>query len=144
MVENLTWSLITRSVTKKTQQRLNFLQSLRKAHLPPPTFHKAYGEHPEQLHHCLEWKLHTGYWIARPYCGQLRRVSESHFTQSQIFIVHAASTRLEALWKTPCTPHTNTSPSSHLPLLPDCATVSSSQAIRFLNTCQYPRKRCTI
>ncbi|KAK3508735.1 hypothetical protein QTP70_004280 [Hemibagrus guttatus] len=34
LVENLTWSLNTSSITKKTQQHLYFLRSLRKAHLP--------------------------------------------------------------------------------------------------------------
>ncbi|KAK3563536.1 hypothetical protein QTP86_030947, partial [Hemibagrus guttatus] len=36
LVENFTWSLNTSSINKKTQQRLYFLQRLRKAHLPPP------------------------------------------------------------------------------------------------------------
>ncbi|KAI5620346.1 gastrula zinc finger protein XlCGF28.1-like [Silurus asotus] len=36
LADNLTWSLNTSSITKKAQQRLYFLRSLRKAHLPPP------------------------------------------------------------------------------------------------------------
>ncbi|KAK3528738.1 hypothetical protein QTP70_011206 [Hemibagrus guttatus] len=36
LVEDLTWSLNTSSITKKAQQRLYFLRRLRKAHLPPP------------------------------------------------------------------------------------------------------------
>ncbi|KAK3532003.1 hypothetical protein QTP86_003229 [Hemibagrus guttatus] len=36
LVENFTWSLNTSSISKKAQQRLYFLRSLRKAHLPPP------------------------------------------------------------------------------------------------------------
>ncbi|KAK3563452.1 hypothetical protein QTP86_028887 [Hemibagrus guttatus] len=36
LVENFTWSLNTSSISKKAQQRLYFLQRLRKAHLPPP------------------------------------------------------------------------------------------------------------
>ncbi|KAK3550689.1 hypothetical protein QTP70_002389 [Hemibagrus guttatus] len=36
LAENFTWSLNTTSITKKAQQRLYFLQRLRKAHLPPP------------------------------------------------------------------------------------------------------------
>uniref|UniRef100_A0AAQ6IB52 Alkylated DNA repair protein AlkB homologue 8 N-terminal domain-containing protein n=1 Tax=Anabas testudineus TaxID=64144 RepID=A0AAQ6IB52_ANATE len=42
--ENLTWSLNTRSISKKAQQRLYFLRKLRKAHLPPPiltTFYRG-------------------------------------------------------------------------------------------------------
>ncbi|KAK3529468.1 hypothetical protein QTP70_031158 [Hemibagrus guttatus] len=35
LAEDLTWSLNTSSITKKAQQRLYFLQRLRKAHLPP-------------------------------------------------------------------------------------------------------------
>ncbi|KAK3516413.1 hypothetical protein QTP70_010742 [Hemibagrus guttatus] len=35
LAEDLTWSLNTRSITKKAQQHLYFLQRLRKAHLPP-------------------------------------------------------------------------------------------------------------
>ncbi|KAK3564222.1 hypothetical protein QTP86_011206 [Hemibagrus guttatus] len=35
LVEDLTWSLNTSSITKKAQQHLYFLQRLRKAHLPP-------------------------------------------------------------------------------------------------------------
>ncbi|KAK3521947.1 hypothetical protein QTP70_020048, partial [Hemibagrus guttatus] len=35
LAEDLTWSLNTSSITKKAQQRLNFLRRLRKAHLPP-------------------------------------------------------------------------------------------------------------
>ncbi|KAK3528503.1 hypothetical protein QTP70_000581 [Hemibagrus guttatus] len=35
LAEDLTWSLNTSSITKKAQQCLYFLQSLRKAHLPP-------------------------------------------------------------------------------------------------------------
>ncbi|KAI5619892.1 hypothetical protein C0J50_20542 [Silurus asotus] len=37
LVDNLTWSLNTSSITKKAQQRLYFLKRLRKAHLPPPS-----------------------------------------------------------------------------------------------------------
>ncbi|KAK3510770.1 hypothetical protein QTP70_022483, partial [Hemibagrus guttatus] len=40
--ENLTWSLNTTSVSKKAQQRLYFLQSLRKTHLPPPSLTMFY------------------------------------------------------------------------------------------------------
>ncbi|KAK3569847.1 hypothetical protein QTP86_006059 [Hemibagrus guttatus] len=36
LVENLTWSLNSSSITKKAQQRLYFLRRLRKARLPPP------------------------------------------------------------------------------------------------------------
>ncbi|KAK3560673.1 hypothetical protein QTP86_014520, partial [Hemibagrus guttatus] len=36
LTEDLTWSLNTTSISKKAQQRLYFLQILRKAHLPPP------------------------------------------------------------------------------------------------------------
>ncbi|KAI4877995.1 hypothetical protein NFI96_012191, partial [Prochilodus magdalenae] len=36
ITENLTWSLNTSSIAKKTQQRLYFLRRLRKPHLPPP------------------------------------------------------------------------------------------------------------
>ncbi|KAK3537685.1 hypothetical protein QTP70_017913 [Hemibagrus guttatus] len=36
LVENLTWSLNTSSISKKAQQRLYFLRRLRKAPLPPP------------------------------------------------------------------------------------------------------------
>ncbi|KAK3569401.1 hypothetical protein QTP86_027947, partial [Hemibagrus guttatus] len=36
LVENFTWSLNTRSISKKAQQHLYFLPRLRKAHLPPP------------------------------------------------------------------------------------------------------------
>ncbi|KAK3560731.1 hypothetical protein QTP86_016561, partial [Hemibagrus guttatus] len=36
LAEDLTWSLNTTSISKKAQQRLYFLQRLRKAHLPPP------------------------------------------------------------------------------------------------------------
>ncbi|KAK3533991.1 hypothetical protein QTP86_000500 [Hemibagrus guttatus] len=36
LVENLTWSLNTTSISKKAQQCLYFLRRLRKAHLPPP------------------------------------------------------------------------------------------------------------
>ncbi|KAI5108323.1 gastrula zinc finger protein XlCGF28.1-like [Silurus meridionalis] len=36
LADNITWSLNTSSITKKAQQRLYFLRSLRKAHLPPP------------------------------------------------------------------------------------------------------------
>ncbi|KAK3543892.1 hypothetical protein QTP70_030264, partial [Hemibagrus guttatus] len=36
VAENFTWSLNTTSITKKAQQYLYFLRSLRKAHLPPP------------------------------------------------------------------------------------------------------------
>ncbi|KAK3519770.1 hypothetical protein QTP70_003906 [Hemibagrus guttatus] len=35
LAEDLTWSLNTSSIPKKAQQRLYFLQRLRKAHLPP-------------------------------------------------------------------------------------------------------------
>ncbi|KAK3571042.1 hypothetical protein QTP86_001294 [Hemibagrus guttatus] len=44
LVEGLTWSLNTSSITKKAQQRLYFLERLRKAHLPPPiltTFYRG-------------------------------------------------------------------------------------------------------
>ncbi|KAK3518194.1 hypothetical protein QTP70_033888, partial [Hemibagrus guttatus] len=44
LVEDLTWSLNTSSIIKKAQQRLYFLQRLRKAHLPPPiltTFYRG-------------------------------------------------------------------------------------------------------
>ncbi|KAK3529628.1 hypothetical protein QTP70_032507 [Hemibagrus guttatus] len=44
LVEDLTWSLNTSSITKKAQQRLYFLRRLRKAHLPPPiltTFYRG-------------------------------------------------------------------------------------------------------
>ncbi|KAK3535472.1 hypothetical protein QTP70_016893, partial [Hemibagrus guttatus] len=44
LAEDLTWSLNTSSITKKAQQRLYFLQRLRKAHLPPPiltTFYRG-------------------------------------------------------------------------------------------------------
>ncbi|KAK3507134.1 hypothetical protein QTP70_008532 [Hemibagrus guttatus] len=44
LVEDLTWSLNTSSITKKAQQRLYFLQRLRKVHLPPPilaTFYRG-------------------------------------------------------------------------------------------------------
>lgn len=36
LVENLTWSLNTSSITKKAQQCFCFLRKLRKAQLPPP------------------------------------------------------------------------------------------------------------
>ncbi|KAI5087807.1 gastrula zinc finger protein XlCGF28.1-like [Silurus meridionalis] len=36
LVDNLTWPLNTSSITKKAQQRLYFLRTLRKAHLPHP------------------------------------------------------------------------------------------------------------
>ncbi|KAK3530512.1 hypothetical protein QTP86_027876 [Hemibagrus guttatus] len=36
LAENFTWSLNNSSISKKAQQRLYFLQKLRKAHLPPP------------------------------------------------------------------------------------------------------------
>ncbi|KAI4901502.1 hypothetical protein NFI96_010072 [Prochilodus magdalenae] len=36
LAEDLTWSLNTSTITKKAQQRLYFLQRLRKAHLPSP------------------------------------------------------------------------------------------------------------
>ncbi|KAK3508649.1 hypothetical protein QTP70_002756 [Hemibagrus guttatus] len=36
LAENFTWSLNTTSISKKAQQRLYFLQRLRKAHLPHP------------------------------------------------------------------------------------------------------------
>ncbi|KAK3528902.1 hypothetical protein QTP70_012084 [Hemibagrus guttatus] len=36
LAENFTWSLNTTSISKKAQQRLYFLQRLKKAHLPPP------------------------------------------------------------------------------------------------------------
>ncbi|KAF7711365.1 hypothetical protein HF521_000376, partial [Silurus meridionalis] len=35
LVDNLTWSINTSSISKKAQQCLNFLRRLRKAHLPP-------------------------------------------------------------------------------------------------------------
>ncbi|KAF7689049.1 hypothetical protein HF521_013856, partial [Silurus meridionalis] len=44
LADNLTWSLITSSISKKAQQRLYFLKRLRKAHLPPPiltTFYRG-------------------------------------------------------------------------------------------------------
>ncbi|XP_059842917.1 uncharacterized protein LOC132403539 [Hypanus sabinus] len=44
LMENLTWSLNTSTIAKKTQQRLYFLQRLRKVHLPPPiliTFYRG-------------------------------------------------------------------------------------------------------
>ncbi|KAK3537408.1 hypothetical protein QTP70_008946 [Hemibagrus guttatus] len=36
LLENITWSLNTSSISKKAQQRLYFLRRLTKAHLPPP------------------------------------------------------------------------------------------------------------
>ncbi|KAK2899380.1 hypothetical protein Q8A73_012509 [Channa argus] len=36
LLDNLTWSVNTSSITKKAQQHLYFLRRLRKAHLPPP------------------------------------------------------------------------------------------------------------
>ncbi|KAK3521817.1 hypothetical protein QTP70_018551 [Hemibagrus guttatus] len=36
------WSLNTSSISKKAQQRLYFLRSLRKAHLPPPILNMFY------------------------------------------------------------------------------------------------------
>lgn len=44
LAENLTWSLNTSSITNKAQQRLYFLQRLRKEHLPSPiltTFYRG-------------------------------------------------------------------------------------------------------
>ncbi|KAF7698235.1 hypothetical protein HF521_004745, partial [Silurus meridionalis] len=61
LVENFTWSLNTSSITKKAQQHFYFLRRLRKAHLSPhPNYilQRDRQEHPEQLHHCLFWKLH--------------------------------------------------------------------------------------
>ncbi|KAK3516392.1 hypothetical protein QTP70_010484 [Hemibagrus guttatus] len=42
LAEDLTWSLNTSSITKKAQQRLYFLQRLRKAYLPPPILTTVY------------------------------------------------------------------------------------------------------
>ncbi|KAK1806843.1 hypothetical protein P4O66_005326, partial [Electrophorus voltai] len=44
LVENLTWTLNTSSITKRAQQRLYFLRKLKKAHLPSPiltTFYRG-------------------------------------------------------------------------------------------------------
>ncbi|KAI5619056.1 hypothetical protein C0J50_21087 [Silurus asotus] len=61
LVENFTRSLNTSSITKKAQQCFYFLRRLRKAHLsrhPNFILQRDHQEHPEQLHHCLFWKLH--------------------------------------------------------------------------------------
>ncbi|KAK3538416.1 hypothetical protein QTP86_001761 [Hemibagrus guttatus] len=44
LVEDLTWSLNTSSITKKAQQHLYFLRRLRKAHLPPLILTTFYRE----------------------------------------------------------------------------------------------------
>ncbi|KAK3555192.1 hypothetical protein QTP86_010486 [Hemibagrus guttatus] len=48
LAKNYTWSLNTRSISKKAQQHLHFLQRLRKAHLPPPIL-TTQRDHPAQL-----------------------------------------------------------------------------------------------
>ncbi|KAK3506471.1 hypothetical protein QTP70_001188 [Hemibagrus guttatus] len=56
LVEDLTWSLNTSSITKKGQQHLYFLQRLRGSSStshPDHLLQRDHREHPEQLHHCL-------------------------------------------------------------------------------------------
>ncbi|MCI4379626.1 hypothetical protein PGIGA_G00230390, partial [Pangasianodon gigas] len=67
------------------------------------------------------------------FLGQLRRSSESLFPPSRTFTPPAASAKPPALWMTPHTPLTHSSPSCRLvnsteafgPSQPDCAIVSS-------------------
>ncbi|KAK3516230.1 hypothetical protein QTP70_006379 [Hemibagrus guttatus] len=49
LVENLTWSLNTSSISKKAQQHLYFLRRLRKAHLPPPILTMFYRRTIESI-----------------------------------------------------------------------------------------------
>ncbi|KAK3551764.1 hypothetical protein QTP70_025400, partial [Hemibagrus guttatus] len=53
-MENFTWSLNTSSISKKAQQRLYFLQRLRKVHLPPPILTMFYrGTIESVLRSCI-------------------------------------------------------------------------------------------
>ncbi|KAK1791835.1 hypothetical protein P4O66_013806, partial [Electrophorus voltai] len=49
LAENLTWTLNTSSITKKAQQRLYFLQKLRKAHVPSPILATFYRDTIESI-----------------------------------------------------------------------------------------------
>ncbi|KAK1783985.1 hypothetical protein P4O66_022177, partial [Electrophorus voltai] len=54
LTENLTWTLNTSSITKRAQQRLYFLQKLRKAHLPSPILTTFYrGTRGSILSRCI-------------------------------------------------------------------------------------------
>ncbi|KAK3564937.1 hypothetical protein QTP86_031065 [Hemibagrus guttatus] len=55
LAEDLTWSLNTSSITKKAQQRLYFLQRLRKAHLPPPILTTFYRGTIESILSTTAW-----------------------------------------------------------------------------------------
>ncbi|KAK3506659.1 hypothetical protein QTP70_012929 [Hemibagrus guttatus] len=71
LVEDLTWSLNTSSITRKAQQRLYFLRRLRKAHLPPlilTTFHR--GTIENILRSCITaWFGNCTMSDRRPYSG---------------------------------------------------------------------------
>ncbi|KAF7710110.1 hypothetical protein HF521_008982, partial [Silurus meridionalis] len=127
LAKNFTWSLNTSSITKKAQQRLFFLRSLRKACLslyPDHVLQRDHSEHPEQLHHCLVWELHS--WTAEKIIGvSLPYITDIYTTHC----IHKANRILDNTTH----PHTHFSPSYHqksgseafrLPH-PDCATVSS-------------------
>ncbi|KAK3551832.1 hypothetical protein QTP70_028997 [Hemibagrus guttatus] len=72
LAEDLTWSLNTSSITRKAQQRLYFLQRLRKAHFPPPILNTFYrGTIKSVLSSCITawfgnctvWDRKTLQWI---------------------------------------------------------------------------------
>ncbi|KAK3530964.1 hypothetical protein QTP70_007265 [Hemibagrus guttatus] len=61
LTEDLTWSLNTTSISKKAQQRLYFLQILRKAHLPPPILTMFYRGTIESVlsNYPMQWIVRT-------------------------------------------------------------------------------------
>ncbi|KAK3527264.1 hypothetical protein QTP86_018628 [Hemibagrus guttatus] len=118
LAEDLTWSLNTSSITKKAQQRLYFLRRLRKAHRPPLNLTTVYrGTIESILSSCITA------WFGNCTASDHKTLQRIVRTAEKIIGVsplsrtctpYTASANPRALWMTPYTPHTHSSPSCHL------------------------------
>ncbi|KAK3545278.1 hypothetical protein QTP70_002963 [Hemibagrus guttatus] len=120
LAEDFTWSLNTSSITKKAQQRLYFLQRLRTAHLPPlilTTFYRGTIESilssciTAWFGNCTVLDRKTLQWIVRTAVKVIGVSLPSIMNIYSTRCIHKANT---ALWMTPHTPLTHSSPSCHL------------------------------
>ncbi|KAK3540979.1 hypothetical protein QTP86_007948 [Hemibagrus guttatus] len=138
LAEDLTWSLNTSSITKKAQQRLYFLRSLRKAHLPPPILTTFYrGTIESILSSCITAWFGNCTISDRKTLQRIVRTAEKIIGVSLPSITYMYTThcirKARSIVDDPThTPHTHSSPSCRLerrteafgPSQPDCVTAS--------------------
>ncbi|KAK1795852.1 hypothetical protein P4O66_008965 [Electrophorus voltai] len=119
IVENLTWTLNTSSITKRAQQRLYFLRKLREAHLPSPILTTFYrGTVETILSSCIITWFGNCTTFDRKTLQRIVRTAEKIIGVSLPSITNIYITRCSRkatnIVKDPHTPHMNCSPFCHL------------------------------